>query len=65
MLLHDFRERAEECMSMAQRTDSPRDRDFLLEMARAWCGMAQKWEEVADPSNATTKDKRHGTKIFA
>jgi hypothetical protein len=48
-MLHDFRDRAEECMSIAQRTASPRDRDFLLEMARAWCGMVQGREEVADP----------------
>jgi hypothetical protein len=39
-------------MSMAQRTGSSRDRDFLLEMARAWCGMAQEKGE-ADPA------KRH------
>jgi hypothetical protein len=49
MLLHDFRDRAEECMSIAQRTASPRDRDFLLEMARAGCGMVQDGDEIADP----------------
>jgi hypothetical protein len=49
MLLHDFRDRVEECMSMAQRTASLRDRDFLLDMARAWCGVARESDEAAEP----------------
>jgi hypothetical protein len=49
MLLQDFGRRVEECMSMAERTTSPHDRDFLLEMARAWCGMARESDEAAEP----------------
>jgi hypothetical protein len=49
MLLQDFGDRAAECMSMAKRTTSRHDRDFLLEMARAWGGMARDEVEAPDP----------------
>jgi hypothetical protein len=47
MLLNDFADRAEECLKLAQRTTSPDDRDLLLEIARAWYGMAHDKAEVA------------------
>jgi hypothetical protein len=47
MLLHDFADRAEECLRLAQRTTSPHDRALLLEIARAWYGMAHDKAEVA------------------
>lgn len=49
MPLEYFSDRAEECLRLAQRTTSPHDRGFLLEMARAWYGIAQDEAEAADP----------------
>lgn len=46
MLLHDFADRAEECMRLAERTNSPHDRDLLLEIARAWYGIAHDKADV-------------------
>jgi hypothetical protein len=41
MLLHDFSDRAEECIRMAQRATSQHDRDFFIEMARAWYAITE------------------------
>jgi hypothetical protein len=42
MLLQKFSERAAECISLAQRATSEHDRDFFIELARAWCGVTEK-----------------------
>jgi hypothetical protein len=47
MLLNDFADRAEECLRLAQRMTSPHDRDLLVEIARAWYGIAHDNAEVA------------------
>ena len=47
MLLHDFADRAEDCMRLAQRPTSPHDREPLLKIARAWYGIADEKAEVA------------------
>jgi len=41
MLLHDFSDRAEECLKLAQRANSANDRELFLEMARAWYGLEE------------------------
>jgi len=40
-LIHDFKDRAQECMTLAQRTTSAHDRELLMDLARAWCGAAE------------------------
>ena len=41
MLLHDFDERAEEFLRLAQRATSPHDRELFIELARAWYGVIE------------------------
>ncbi|HEY7666153.1 MAG TPA: hypothetical protein VH934_23790 [Xanthobacteraceae bacterium] len=56
MLFEHFSNRAEECVRVAQRTTSPRDRELLLEMARAWCGMARD-THAAGPGESSQQEK--------
>jgi hypothetical protein len=42
MLLEEFSERATECIQLAQRARSEHDRDFFIELGRAWCGVTEK-----------------------
>jgi hypothetical protein len=42
LLLQEFSERAAECIRMAERSKSEHDRDLLIELARAWCGLTEK-----------------------
>jgi hypothetical protein len=42
MLLQEFSERAAECIRLAERAKSDHDRDFFIELARAWCGVTLK-----------------------
>ena len=44
-LMLDFSERASQCVQAAQRARSTRDRDFFIEMARAWCGKGEPAED--------------------
>jgi hypothetical protein len=39
MLIHDFSERAAECVKLAERARSRHDRELFIAMARAWCGI--------------------------
>jgi hypothetical protein len=39
MLIQDFSERAAECVKLAERARSERDRELFIAMARAWCGI--------------------------
>lgn len=41
MLLHDFSERAEEYIRLAQLAQSPHDRELFVELARAWYGVEE------------------------
>jgi hypothetical protein len=41
MLLREFSERAAECIQLAERARSNHDRDFFIELARAWCGVTE------------------------
>jgi len=41
MLLREFSERAAECIRMAELVRSDHDRDLLIELARAWCGVTE------------------------
>ncbi|HEY4403511.1 MAG TPA: hypothetical protein VGN55_02565 [Xanthobacteraceae bacterium] len=41
MLLREFSERAAECIQLAERARSEHDRDFFIELARAWCGVTE------------------------
>ncbi|MEA2903631.1 MAG: hypothetical protein QOI12_1018 [Alphaproteobacteria bacterium] len=38
-LLHDFSDRAEECIRLAQCAHSKHDRDLFTGLARAWYGL--------------------------
>ena len=53
MLLREFSERAAECIRLAERARSDHDRDLLIELARAWCGVTEEppkpaghWREI-------------------
>jgi hypothetical protein len=39
MLIHDFSERAAECVKLAERARTEHDRELFITMARAWCGI--------------------------
>jgi len=39
MLLHDFADRAEECLRLAEVSPSSHDRELFVELARAWYGI--------------------------
>jgi hypothetical protein len=48
----DFRDRAVECMHLAQRARDPRHRSVLLDMAHSWTDLANaadRFETLADP----------------
>jgi hypothetical protein len=51
MLIQEFSERAAECFKYAQQAKSDHDRQFFIEMARAWCGVTHEKseDEAADP----------------
>jgi len=40
MLLQEFSQRAAECVHLAELAKSDRDREFFIELGRAWCGIA-------------------------
>jgi hypothetical protein len=54
MLVHDFSDRAEECVRLAQQTTSPHDRELFIEMARAWYGLADGVPPAPNPRQAPT-----------
>jgi hypothetical protein len=41
MLLQEFSERAAECLHLAEQAKSERDREFFIELGRAWCGVME------------------------
>jgi hypothetical protein len=45
----DFEHRADECMRLAQRAGTLHDREFLIDMAMAWLGLADKPERPNAP----------------
>jgi hypothetical protein len=47
MLLQEFSERAAECVQLAERAKSERDREFFIELGRAWCGVMEEPEPRA------------------
>jgi hypothetical protein len=51
MLLQEFSERAAECVHLAEQAKSERDREFFIELARAWCGINEKFESEAQPKH--------------
>jgi hypothetical protein len=53
MLIQDFGARAQECIAMAERARSERDRRLLIEMARAWCGVTD--ETLEEDIDGTRK----------
>jgi hypothetical protein len=53
MLIHDFSDRAKECLRLAQRATSAHDQDLFMAMARAWYGLTE------EPGGAPTKPKLH------
>jgi hypothetical protein len=55
MLLHDFSDRAEEFLRLAQRTRSPHDRTLFTELARACYGV----EEEAPPAPCVRPTPTH------
>jgi hypothetical protein len=48
MLLRDFGERAEECLRLAAAAATRHDRDFLVALAQAWCGVTEEEPEQTD-----------------
>jgi hypothetical protein len=46
MLLQEFNDRAAECLKLADAAASRRDRDFLVELALAWYGLADEPQHV-------------------
>jgi hypothetical protein len=40
----DFRRYAAECVTLAQRMSDPADKTHMLQMAQAWCELAEKLE---------------------
>ena len=42
----EFRRMAQECLKLAQKTDSPEDRLLLLDMAQAWLTLANNTERL-------------------
>jgi hypothetical protein len=56
MLIQEFSERAAECITYAQRAKSDHDRQFFIEMARAWCGVTEQKpeEQAAEPISKGT-----------
>jgi hypothetical protein len=48
MLIEIFANRGEECLKLAQLAGSRRDRDFFVEMARAWYGLDDN-EQLTEP----------------
>jgi hypothetical protein len=55
MLLQDFSARAEEYLRLAERAGSTQDREFFLEMARAWYGMKEEGAEVGSRQKPPTR----------
>jgi hypothetical protein len=56
MLLHDFSDRAEEYVRLAQRAKSQHDKDFFTAMARAWYGIR---DEPADNDQSAAPATMH------
>jgi hypothetical protein len=56
MLLHDFSDRAEEYVRLAQRAKTPHDKDLFTEMARAWFGIK---DDAREPSTLQDAPVRH------
>jgi hypothetical protein len=50
MLVHDFSDRAGECVRLARQTKSLRDRKLFIEMARAWCGLTHEAASADAPT---------------
>jgi hypothetical protein len=65
MSLEDFGDRAEECMELARRAGSQHDRDLLIEMARAWYGMAEKPAQISRPRPPFERKDSHGSQVLA
>ncbi len=40
-LIYDFSNRAEECMRLAERAHTSHDKQFFVDLARAWYGVAE------------------------
>ena len=57
MLIRDFSERATECIRYAQRARSNRDREFFVEMARAWCGVSTKKPKARRPESRRRRER--------
>lgn len=55
MLLHDFSDRAEEYVRLAQRAKTPHDRDLFTEMARAWYGLKDDTHERSTFQDASVR----------
>ena len=49
MLLQEFSQRAAECVHLAELAKSDRDREFFIELGRAWCGIIEKPAGNAQP----------------
>jgi hypothetical protein len=49
MLQNQFSDRAEECVRLAQRARSVRDKELFIELARAWWGLHEEDREPAGP----------------
>jgi len=47
MLLHDFHDRAEEYLRLAERATSEHDRELFIELARAWYGAIEPSSPIA------------------
>jgi hypothetical protein len=54
MRIHDFSNRAEECLRLSQRVTSMKDRQLFLNMARAWYGL-----EEDDANKVTPQPTAH------
>ena len=49
MLLQELSERAAECLHLAEQAKSERDREFFIELGRAWCGFMEELESETAP----------------
>ena len=66
MLIQDFGERAVECVKLAERAHSERDRELFFEMACAWCGLyEEKPRSSTADQEATLSGAQHGTQVFS
>ena len=59
----NFLQRSDECLRMAQKAGTRRDRDLFLDMATAWLGMAEQREGKAMVRGMLSGDRPRAREI--